>query len=197
MYFDPSSIAGPTVCEQYLEDFHQQTRSQGPRLLGLDNWGPQATDAYQKNCKDKQIKPAYTPEDTTDATAVTDAGPGNEIKKRMVVLYKKDLESSRERLEKWKNGDITTSERRILFTKWAAEAWEDYSTNNQAEITAAFKRCGMFNDVDGRENHLVQVQGCSNYEVPAIGSEPEPVVDAPKKRKRKSQGKKSRKKAKH
>ena len=91
----------------------------------------------------------------------------------MVKLYKKDLESSRERLEQWKNGDITTSERRILFTKWAAEAWEDYSTNNQAEITAAFKRCGMFNDVDGRENHLVKVQGCPDYEVPAKGSEPE------------------------
>ena len=129
------------------------------------------------------------------ATAVTDAGTGNEIKKRMTKLYKKDLESTRERLEQWKNGDITTSERRILFTKWAAEAWEDYSTNNQAEITAAFKRCGMFYDVDGRENHLVQVQGCSDYEVLAKGSEP--VVDAPKKRKRKSQGKKSRKKAKH
>ena len=55
----------------------------------------------------------------------------------------------------------------------------------------------MFNDVDGRENHLVKVQGCPDYEVPAKGSEPEPVVDAPKKRKRKSKGKKSRKKAKH
>ena len=64
-----------------------------------------------------------------------------------------------------------------MFTKWAAEAWEDYSTNNQAEITAAFKRCGMFNDVDGRENHLVKVQGCPDYEVPAKGSEPEPVVE--------------------
>ena len=112
----------------------------------------------------------------------------------MTKLYKKNLESSHERLEQWKNGDITTSERRILFTKWAAEAWEDYSTNNQAEITAAFKGCGMFNDVDGRENHLVKVQGCPDYEVPAKGSEPEPVVDAPKKRKRKSQGKNQGKK---
>ena len=57
--------------------------------------------------------------------------------------------------------------------------------------------CEMFNDIDGRENHLVKVQGCPDYEVPAKGSEPEPVVDAPKKRKRKSKGKKSRKKAKH
>ena len=190
-------MAGHTVCEQYLEDFHQQTRSQGPRILCLDNWGPQATDAYQKSCKDKQVKPAYTPGDTTDATAVTDAGPGNEIKKRMTKLYKKDLESNRERLEQWKNEDITTSERRILYTKWAGDAWEDYCTNKQAEITAAFKRCGMYNDVDGRENHLVKVQGCPGYEVPAKGSEPEPVV-VPKKRKRKSgKSKKSKKKAKH
>ena len=56
--------------------------------------------------------------------------------------------------------------------------------------------CEMFNDIDGRENHLVKVQGCPDYEVPAKGSEPEPVVDAPKKKKEnakaraKNQGKK-------
>ena len=139
-----------------------------------------------------QVKPVYTPGDTTHLTAVTDAGPGNEVKKRMVVLYKKDLESSRERLLKWKNGKITTSERRILFTKWLGEAWEDYATNNQEEITGAFKRVGMFNDIHGRENHLIKVQGLPDYEPPAIDDEPEPVVDAPKKRKRK-QSKKARK----
>ncbi len=115
------------------------------------------------------------------------------------------MESSRERLEQWKNGKITTSERRILYTKWAAEAWEDYAKNKQDEITTAFKRCGMFNDTEGRENHLIKVEGCPEYEVPAKGSPPEYVVAAPKKRKkkakkkrkRKTSEKKAKKKAKH
>ena len=92
----------------------------------------------------------------------------------------------------WKNGKVTTCERRILFTKWLGEAWGDYATNNQEEITGAFKRVGMYNDIHGKENHLIKLQGLPDYKPPAIDDEPELVVDAPKKRKRK-QSKKARK----
>ena len=54
--------------------------------------------------------------------AVTDAGPGNETKKRMVKSYKNDLEKSEERLHQWKDGKISAGERRILYTKWLGEA---------------------------------------------------------------------------
>ena len=54
-------------------------------------------------------------------------------------------------------GKVTAAERRVLFTKWLAEAWEDFTTNHQDQITNAFKRCGMFNDINGKENHLVKL----------------------------------------
>lgn len=87
--------------------------------------------------------------------AGTDDGPGNEIKKRMCKLYRADLESSEERLNEWKNGKVSAGERRILYTKWLGEAWEDYTTNHADEITKAFQHCGMFNKMDGSENHRV------------------------------------------
>ena len=65
------------------------------------------------------------------------------------------------------NGQVSASEHRILFTHWLAAAWKDYTSNCQAEITKAFKRCGQFNDMDGRENHLVKVQGVPDYKPPA------------------------------
>ena len=105
--------------------------------------------------------------------------------KRVVAGYKKDLESSHERLEQWKNGNVSASERRILFTKWLGDAWEDYSSNNQEQITAAFKRCGMYNDINGRENHLVSVRKGFQYTVPEKDSPPEPVQKKKAKRKRK------------
>ena len=49
------------------------------------------------------------------------------------------------------------------------------------------KRCGQYNDMQGRENHLVKVQGVPGYEVPAKDSAR--LVDplkAPKKKKQKS-----------
>ena len=108
----------------------------------------------------------YSPADCTHLGAVTDAGPGNEVKKRIVAFYKADLESSRERLEQWKNGKVSAAERRWLFTHWLAKAWKDYTTNCQDQITSAFKRCVQFNDVHGRENHLVKIQGVPDYKPP-------------------------------
>ena len=50
----------------------------------------------------------------------------------------------------------------------------------------------MYNDIHGKENHLIKLQGLPDNVPPAIDDEPEPVADAPKKRKRK-QSKKARK----
>ena len=88
---------------------------------------------------------------------MTDDGLGNEIKKRVVKYYKEDLSRSDERLEAWKNGKVSTSERRILATKWLGWAWREYCKDHQAEITKAFKHCGMFNALDGSENHLIRL----------------------------------------
>ena len=173
------------VAEAWLEDFHKDTKKLGKRILGLDNWTCQSGDDFQDMAKKFKIKLAYTPGDTTDAgLAVTDNGPGNEIKKRVTGKYKKDLESSEERLNAWKNGKVSAAERRILFTKWLGEAWEDYSTNCQNEITAAFKKAGMYNDMDGLENHLVKLPGLKGYQ-PPLKDDPLPSDVPTKKRKRK------------
>ena len=107
--------------------------------------------------------------------AVTDDGLGNEIKKRMCRSYKKDLESTEERLNQWKNGKVSASERRILCTKWLGDVWEDYTTNHKEEITKAFQHCGMFNRMDGSENHRIRIRKCKDYKVPAKEDKPAPT----------------------
>ena len=54
----------------------------------------------------------------------------------------------------------------------------------QTTSAASFvpKRCGMFNDIEGRENHLVKIRRAPAYKVPAKDSEP--AVISKKKRKR-------------
>ena len=111
----------------------------------------------------EKIKPAYTPGDCTELCGVTDVGPGNEVKKGMVKRYRANLRSSKERLEEWKTGKVSASERRILATKWLGEAWEEYTSNHQDQITMAFKKCGMYNALDGSENHLIKVKGAKDY----------------------------------
>ena len=106
------------------------------------------------------------------------------MKKRVTKKYKEDLESSEARLNEWKNGKVSAAQRRILFTKWLAEAWEDYTTNCQEEITSAFKKAGMYNDIDGRENHLVKLPGLKEYE-PPLKDDPLPELPKKKSKKRK------------
>ena len=109
----------------------------------------------------------------------------------MCDSYNADLESSEERLNAWQNGKVSAGERRILFTKWLGEAWEDYTENHADEIFNAFQRCGMCNAIDGSENYRVKVPRVENYQVPAIDAQPEPL---PKKKKRKEERKEGRKK---
>ena len=91
----------------------------------------------------------------------------------MVDKYKKDLQSSDARLDQWKNGEVTASERRIVMTKLLAEAWEDYTSNHQDEIMKAFKHCGIYNALDGSENHLVRLRKMKGYEPPKKEDKPE------------------------
>ena len=68
-------------------------------------------------------------------------------------------------------------------------------TLNQDQITNVFKRCGQFNDVNGRENHLVKIQGVPDYKPPKK-SDPwlvDPLKKG-KKRKKSQKNQKSKKK---
>ena len=80
---------------------------------------------------------------------------------------------------------MSASERRVLYTKWLGTAWEESTTNHQDLITKTFKRCGMFNDIHGRENHLVKVERVQNYSPPAK-DDPLEIVEK-QKRKRKAE----------
>ena len=61
---------------------------------------------------------------------------------------------------------IVPTKRRILMTKWLGDAWEDFTQNKQETITKAFKKCGMYNALDGSESHLIKMRKYSAYKAP-------------------------------
>ena len=119
------------------------------------------------------------------------------IKRRIVTFHKEDLESSEQRLLQWKNGDVPACERRILFTKWLGRAWEEFTTERQDVITDAFKRCGMYNDIHGKENHLVEIQRFKEYVVPAKNCPPAPIKKKKGKKRKAGAGSAEKKKQKN
>ena len=58
------------------------------------------------------------------------------------------------------------------MTKWLGISWEEYCKTNQKTITNAFKRCGMYNALDGSESHF-KIRKYSAYTAPAREAKPE------------------------
>ena len=55
------------------------------------------------------------------------------------------------------------------------ERHDHVCTEKKDMITKAFKKCGMFNDVNGKENHLVKLKRMPDYEPPVKSDPPLPV----------------------
>ena len=67
-----------------------------------------------------------------------------------------------ENLDKYVDRKLITSERRVLTTKWVADAWQKVSKNKDMVI-CSFVKCGK---LDGSEDDQVNVRGLEGYTMP-------------------------------
>ena len=65
---------------------------------------------------------------------------------------------------------MTAGDRRILTTKWVANAWQKVKQNKDL-IIRSFLKCGISNSLDGSEDHLVNIRGLEDYIMPKPESE--------------------------
>ena len=89
----------------WLKDFRRQTGIREEKLLGCDNLGGQTHPDFREYArKSANTLLVYTPEDCTDLCAVTDAGLGREIKRRMKEMFEDHFD---ENCDQWEDGGIT------------------------------------------------------------------------------------------
>ena len=69
-----------------------------------------------------------------------------------------------ERLDDYVNGTITAGERRILFTKWVGQAWEEMSLKKEM-IKRSFIKAGIAVAIDGSQDDEINIEGLENYQV--------------------------------
>ena len=70
-----------------------------------------------------------------------------------------------ENLQRYADGKVLISERRILTTEWVANAWSSIC-NNPDVIKRGFKKCGYNLSLDGSENDLINIEGLPEYTGP-------------------------------
>ena len=69
-----------------------------------------------------------------------------------------------ENLDSYVHGRINASARRVLFTKWVGQAWEEVSADKEM-IVRSFKKCGISVPIDGSEDDQIHIQGLEDYAV--------------------------------
>ena len=89
-----------------------------------------------------------------------DVGFNAEFKKHVATQFDAHMKAD---MEKWQTGKFTASERRILISKWVANATE--ATYDNANIPRIFEKCGISLPIDGSQDARINIQGLEDYSV--------------------------------
>ena len=133
-----------------------------PRLLSLDVFKGQKTPEVKQALKDLNITPSFVPPGCTGYVQVLDVAINKPLKVR--IQRQQDLHYQ-DHFDQWKEGKYTVGDRRILLTKWVAQAWDDLHKELGGTIVDTFRKLGLALAVDGSEDHEISVKDLSDIEV--------------------------------
>src|SRR4051812_12348080 len=87
------------------------------------------------------------------------------FKSRIEVLSQEHYQRN---IKQWTEQKFTASERRILMTKWVAQAWKDICKDHMETIIRSFRECGITVAPDGSEDYDINIRGLDSYTVPSL-----------------------------
>ena len=88
------------------------------------------------------------------------------------AVEKEATQHLQENLSAYVTGQINAGERRVLITKWIANAWENVSSNVDMVIRS-FRKCGISVAIDGSEDDDINIEGLAEYSVGSDDSDSE------------------------
>ena len=96
------------------------------------------------------------------------------FKDRINHLASKHMQDN---LDAYVNGKISAKERRILFTQWVGQAWEEVSSNKEM-VKRSFVKTGIAVAIDGSEDKEINIRGLDNYLVESDEDGGDPFSDS-------------------
>ena len=134
----------------------------GPMHLIADVHRAQKTESILKRLeKDCKTEVSFIPGGCTGLIQPVDVVINKPFKERVENLA---TEHMRENLDAYVKGQITARERRILFTKWVGQAWEEVSSMKEM-VKRSFMKTGITVAVDGSQDNKINIKGLENYRV--------------------------------
>lgn len=84
-----------------------------------------------------------------------------------------------ENFDKWESGSYSVGDRRVLMTKWVAEAWEKVHKDHQDAIINTFRNVGLSLPTDGSQDHELSIRDLPNIIVGDWTKVPEATIENP------------------
>ena len=139
------------------------TNGKRSRLLVYDQHRAQTTkkvkDILQNECKTTLV---LVPPGATSKVQPLDVAVNSEFKKAVDRLA---TEAMTRNPDQFLTGTVTASERRIFFTKWTGQAWQDVSRRLRDTIIRSFVKCGIALPTSGQRDNEINLSGLENYTV--------------------------------
>ena len=135
---------------------------QGSMHLVLDVHRAQTTDDIQSILESEcHTICTYVPRGCTSLVQPVDVSFNKPFKGTVEKIANQYMQ---EHLEEYVHGTISARERRILFTSWVGQAWDEVCADREM-IIRSFKKCGIALAIDSSEDEEIHIQGIDSYTV--------------------------------
>ena len=159
--FQPNAWCDEDIMKSWVRQCWKPV-CQGPMHLVLDVHRAQTTEDIQSILEtDCHTTYTYVPGGCTSLVQPVDVSFNKPFKSAVERLANQHMQ---ENLDAYVKGDINASARRVLFTKWVGQAWEEVSADKEM-IVRSFKKCGIALAIDGLEDEEINIQGIDGYNV--------------------------------
>jgi len=116
-------------------------------------------DILQNECKATLV---LVPPGATSKVQPLDVAVNSEFKKAVDLLA---TEAITRNPDQFLTGRLSASERRIFFTKWTGQAWQEISRRLRETIVRSFEKCGIALPTSGQRDNFIHLSGLENYSV--------------------------------
>ena len=132
------------------------------KILVADVHQAQQADGVKALLKKKNIELFNVPPGCTSRVQPLDISVNKPFKDVVRQQFEKHLE---ENLQRYTEGKIRASERRVLVTKWVGKAWTKVGSNRDM-VVRSFKKCGISLSLHGSKNGQIHIESIEEYELP-------------------------------
>lgn len=159
-----------TVLKPYLEaNFTENGELQ--ETLGLyDSLDAQKSLEFNNSVRALRHRPFHGPCGETEIWQPIDCGGIGALVKQLMRIEQENWLLKKSNWRSWTRNSLKVSERRVLLTVWAAEAWEKVTTSYKVAINSAFTKSGCNVVPSGEKDDQIRVRGLPDWKAPAINA---------------------------